>query len=121
MLRLIQWIEPFNPEPPYPPPINRIGINRIALLTPDIERAVGILKAQGVPFLSEIAPCCTGTAEDDRAIVHAIDPDGVFLELVGGIKPRPLQPQPEECPPLEIKMPPADPTTRDLDIEFPEQ
>ncbi len=102
-LRLTQWLQPFDPEPAYPPPINRIGINRIALLVPDVDRAVGILKEQGVPFLSEPAPCCSGTGADNTAIVHAIDPDGAFLELVGGIAPRPAQPQPEGCPPLEIK------------------
>ncbi len=107
VLRLVQWQQPFDPEPAYPPPINHIGINRIALMVPDMERAVAILKAQGVPFLSEIAPCCTATANDASAIVHAIDPDGVFLELVGGIRPRPVAPQPEHCPALEIKMPPA--------------
>lgn len=104
-LRLVQWIEPFDPEPAYPPPINRIGINRIALLVPDVDRAVGILQRHDVPFLSEPASCCSGSGEDTTAIVHAIDPDGVFLELVGGIAPRPLPPQPEGCPPLEIKMP----------------
>lgn len=107
VLRLVQWIEPFDPEAPYPPPVNHIGINRIALLVPDVDRAVGILKAQGVPFLSEIAPCCSGTGDDETGIVHAIDPDGIFLEFVGPIAKRPLQPQPEGCPPLEIKMPPA--------------
>ena len=119
VLRLIQWVKPFNPEPPYPPPINHIGINRIALLVPDIARAVAILKSQGVEFLSEIAPCCTGTAEDKRAIVHAIDPDGVFLELVGNITPQPLKPQPQGCPALEIKMPVIDSSTKMLDIEIP--
>ena len=104
-LRLQQWLEPFDSEPAYPPPINHIGINRLALVVPDIDRAVGILKAQDVPFLSEPASCCSGTGEDSMAIVHAIDPDGVFLELVGGIEPRPLKPQPEGCPPLEIKYP----------------
>ena len=104
-LRLVQWIEPFDPEPAYPPPINRIGINRIALLVPDVDRAVGILHRHDVPFLSEPASCCSGSGEDTTAIVHAIDPDGVFLELVGGIAPRPLPPQPEGCPPLEIKLP----------------
>ena len=108
MLRLTQWIDPFDPEPAYPPPINRIGINRIALLVPEVDRAVEILKSQGVPFLSEPAPCCSGTGEDTTAIVHAIDPDGVFLELVGAIEKRPPLPQPAHCPPLEIKMPPAD-------------
>jgi len=108
VLRLVQWLTPFDPEPAYPPPINHIGINRIALMVPDVDRAVAILKAQGVPFLSEPAPCCTGTGEDTTAIVHAIDPDGVFLELVGGIEKRPPLPHPEHCPPLEIKMPPKE-------------
>ena len=115
-MRLVQWVSPFNSEPAYPPPINHIGINRIALLTPDIARAVRILKAQGVEFLSEIAPCCTGTAEDETAIVHAIDPDGIFLELVGGIAKQPLQPQPEQCGPLKIKMPAVDTSTTVLEL-----
>jgi catechol 2,3-dioxygenase-like lactoylglutathione lyase family enzyme len=102
-LRLTQWLQPFNSEPAYPPPINRFGINRIALLVPDVDRAVGILKSRDVPFLSEPAPCCSGTGADTTAIVHAIDPDGSFLELVGGIQPRQPQPQPEGCPPLTIK------------------
>ena len=103
VLRLVQWIEPYDDEPPYPPPINHIGIDRIALVVPDLDRAVAILKEKGVPFLSEIAPCCSGTGEDTSGIVHAIDPDGVFLELVGRIARRGPQPQPAGCPPLEIK------------------
>ncbi len=104
-LRLLQWLTPFNPEPPYPAPINHIGIHRIAVAVADMDRAVSILKRQGVEFLSEIAPCCSGTGEDTMAIVHAIDPDGVFVELVGAIEPRPAEPQPEHCGPLEIKLP----------------
>ncbi len=107
VLRLVQWIEPFNAEPAYPAPINHIGINRIALMVPNLDRAVAVLRAQGVEFLSEVAPCCSGTGNDETAIVHAIDPDGVFLEFVGPIARRKLQPQPEGCPPLEIKMPPS--------------
>lgn len=104
-LRLLQWLQPFNPEPAYPPPINHKGINRLALTVPDVERAVAILKRQDVPFLSEIAPCCSGTDADTGGIVHAIDPDGVFLELVGDLAPRPVPPQPKSCPPLEIRYP----------------
>ena len=103
VLRLVQWIEPYDDEPPYPPPINHIGIDRIALVVTDLDRAVAILKEKGVPFLSDIAPCCSGTGEDTSGIVHAIDPDGVFLELVGRIARRGPQPQPAGCPPLEIK------------------
>ena len=105
-LRLLRWLEPFDPEPAYPPPINHKGINRLALTVPDVERAVAILKTQGVPFLSEVAPCCTATDADSGGIVHALDPDGVFLELVGDLEPRPVPPQPEHCPPLEIRYPP---------------
>ncbi len=105
VLRLIQWIEPFNPEPSYPPPINHIGINRIALLVADLDRAVKILEDQGVEFLSEIAPCCSGTGEDEFGIVHAIDPDGVFLELVGAIARQAPKPPPKGCPAPVIKMP----------------
>ena len=104
-IRLLQWITPFDPEPAYPPPINHKGINRLALTVPDVERATRILQEQGVPFLSEIAPCCSGTDTDTGGIVHAIDPDGVFLELVGDLEPRPVPPQPEHCPPLEIRYP----------------
>ena len=46
VLRLIQWIEPFNPEPPYPPPINRIGINRIAMAL-----ALGLLSSPAWAYL----------------------------------------------------------------------
>lgn len=106
-LRLSQWLTPFDAEPPYPPPINRIGINRVAVLVRDLERAVAILEAQGVPFLSQLASCCSGTGDDRTGIVHVIDPDGIFVELVGGIEPRPLAPQPKGCPPLEIKYPPS--------------
>ncbi len=102
-LKLSQWHKPFNPEPAYPPPINHIGINRIALVVPDVDRAVAALKRQQVPFLSEVAPCCSGTGEDTFGIVHAIDPDGVFLELVGGIAKRPMPPPPEGCPAPVIK------------------
>jgi catechol 2,3-dioxygenase-like lactoylglutathione lyase family enzyme len=107
VLRLVQWIEPYDPDPAYPPPINHIGIDRIALLVPNLDRAVRILKAQGVGFLSEVAPCCSGTGDDEFGIVHAIDPDGVFLELVGSIVQQELKPPPAGCPLLEIKMPPG--------------
>jgi hypothetical protein len=52
-----------------------------------------------------VAPCCSGTGDDEFGIVHAIDPDGVFLELVGTIARQELKPPPEGCPVLEIKMP----------------
>ena len=105
VLRLVQWLTPSDPEPAYSPPINHIGIQRLALLVGDVDRAVAILKAKGVRFLSDVAPCCSGTGDDKTGIINAIAPDGVFLELVGAIAQRPLQPQPAGCPPLQIKLP----------------
>ena len=96
-LRLVQWVAPFDADPPYPPPINHIGINRLALSVEDLDRAVEVLTAEGAQFLSPIAPCCSGTGADETGIINLIDPDGVFLELVGPIARRTPVPPPERC------------------------
>jgi catechol 2,3-dioxygenase-like lactoylglutathione lyase family enzyme len=96
-LRLVQWLDPSDDDPPYPPPINHIGIDRIALAVTDLDRAVSILRDEGAEFLSEIAPCCSGTSTDETGIVNLIDPDGIFLELVGQIARRDPVAPPEWC------------------------
>ena len=96
-LRLVQWLEPYDDAPPYPPPINHIGIDRIALAVADLDRAVGLWQEQGAEFLSEIAPCCSGTGADETGIVNLVDPDGIFLELVGPISRREPVDPPEWC------------------------
>jgi len=96
-LRLMQWIEPFDPSSPYPAPISHIGIHRIALAVQDLDSAVSILKNQDIDFLSEIAPCCSGSGQDETGIINAIDPDGIFVELVGPIRRRPQQLEPAIC------------------------
>ena len=78
-LRLVQWITPFNPSPPYPAPISHIGIHRIALAVQNLDSAISALEARGVNFLSDIAPCCSGTGQDETGIINAIDPDAFFL------------------------------------------
>ena len=80
MVELVQWITPYNPEPPYNIPANHLGIARIAFETSDIEADVAILKAQGVEFLSEITPCCMGP-ESSGSIIAFYDPDGTIIEL----------------------------------------
>ncbi|HCE03116.1 MAG TPA: hypothetical protein DEQ98_07730 [Acidobacteria bacterium] len=83
--------------PPYPPPINHVGIARMALAVRDLDRAVSVLQQHGAEFLSEIAPCCSGTGEDTTGIINLIDPDGIYIELVGPIERRdPIAP-PEWC------------------------
>ena len=63
----------------------------------NLDRAVEILTAEGVEFLSDIAPCCSGTGEDEVGIINIVDPDGIFVELVGPIARRPPAPVPEAC------------------------
>ena len=87
-LRLVQWLDPYDSDPPYSAPVNHIGINRIALAVADLDLAVETLRELGAQFLSEIAPCCSGTGDDETGIINLIDPDGIFLELVGPIARR---------------------------------
>ncbi|MCP4589849.1 MAG: VOC family protein [bacterium] len=86
VVELVQWLNPHDPEPAYAPPINHLGIDRMAYYTLDLAGDVERLKAQGVEFLSEIAPCCSGP-ESTSGIVAFSDPDGTFIELLGEIAP----------------------------------
>lgn len=81
MLELVQWIKPHNPERAYSVPVNHLGIHRMALSTSDIAADVATLKAQGVEFISEITPCCSGP-DSPGSIVAFYDPDGTVVELV---------------------------------------
>ncbi len=80
-LELVQWITPYDPERAYRVPVNHLGIHRMALSTSDIVADVAALKAQGVKFISEITPCCSGP-DSPGSIVAFYDPDGTVVELV---------------------------------------
>ena len=80
-LELVQWIKPFDPDLPYDIPINHFGIQRMALATSDIEADVAMLHRQGVEFVSDITPCCSGP-DSSSSIVLFYDPDGILVELV---------------------------------------
>ena len=80
-LQLVQWLAPYDADPPYDIPINHLGIHRIAFSTSDIEADVAALTAQGVRFISPITPCCSGP-DSWGSIVAFYDPDGTIVELV---------------------------------------
>ncbi len=80
-LEIVEWISPRDLTPPYPIPINHIGIHRIAFSTSDIEGDVEKLRGQGVEFISDITPCCSGP-DSWGGIVAFYDPDGTIVELV---------------------------------------
>jgi catechol 2,3-dioxygenase-like lactoylglutathione lyase family enzyme len=81
MIELVQWLHPHDKRPPYPIPVNHLGIHRTAFSTTDIEADVATLKAQGVTFVSPITPCCDGP-DSWGSIVAFYDPDGTIIELV---------------------------------------
>lgn len=81
LVELVQWLSPFDPQPPYPLPVNHLGIHRTAFYSSDITADVAALKAQGVKFVSEVTPCCSGP-DSPGSIVAFFDPDGTVVELV---------------------------------------
>ena len=56
-------------------------MHRMAFSTSDIAADVAALKAQGVEFVSEVTPCCSGP-DSWGSIVAFYDPDGTIVELV---------------------------------------
>lgn len=85
-IELVEWLEPRDLTPPHAPPINHPGIHRINYASRDLAGDVARLEAQGVRFLSRIAPCCEGD-QSRMGIALFGDPDGSFLQLMGGIEP----------------------------------
>lgn len=75
-LDLIEWTEPRDERPPYEH-LARLGINRIALWTIDLQAEYERLLADGVEFLSE--PTTMG---GKTAFVCLKDPDGTIIELI---------------------------------------
>jgi catechol 2,3-dioxygenase-like lactoylglutathione lyase family enzyme len=84
-IELVEWLQPHSSEPPYSLPINHLGLHRMNWATSDIKADVEILKAQGVKFVSEIAPCCTGDTSTFGIVVFE-DPDGIYNQLMGNLK-----------------------------------
>lgn len=75
-LDLIEWTEPLDDRPPYDH-LGRLGINRIALWTFDLDGEYQRLLADGVEFLSP--PMTMG---GHSKFVCLKDPDGAIIELI---------------------------------------
>ena len=85
-IELVEWQDPRDLTPPHPHPANHYGMQRINYATTDLEGDVAKLKAEGIQFLSPIAPCCSGDTST-MAFVLFFDPDGNFFQLLGAIEP----------------------------------
>ena len=85
-IKLNQWIKPAAIGVPYPAPLTHLGIQRINWASSDVEADVALLKRHGIKFLSPIAPCCEGAASTFGFIIFE-DPDGIYNQIMGTIKP----------------------------------
>ena len=87
-LQLRRWTAPFDPAPPYAPPVNHLGIDRIAFYVSDLNAAIDEMNRLGFQQLGPIGGGAGGVGS--IAIVFFYDPDGIKVELWGPIsRPNP--------------------------------
>jgi catechol 2,3-dioxygenase-like lactoylglutathione lyase family enzyme len=82
-LQLRQWKTPFDPSPPYSPPVNHLGIDRIAFFVDDLNAAIDEMNRLGFEQLGPIGGGAGGVGS--IGIVFFYDPDGIKVEFWGPI------------------------------------
>lgn len=82
-LQLRQWTRPFDDAPPYSPPVNHLGIDRINFYVKDLTAAIAAMKELG---FEPLWPIGGGPA---FGLVFFLDPDGIKVQIAG---PRTDQP-----------------------------
>ena len=76
-LQLRQWKQPFDPAPPYSPPVNHLGIDRINFYVKDLTATIAAMKALGFEPLGPIG------GPPGFGIVFFFDPDGIKFQIAG--------------------------------------
>jgi catechol 2,3-dioxygenase-like lactoylglutathione lyase family enzyme len=76
-LQLRQWISPYDDAPPYPSPVNHLGIDRINFYVKDLNAAVKAMNELGFEQLGPFG------GSPDVSIVFFYDPDGIKVQLAG--------------------------------------
>lgn len=76
-LQLRQWKTPYDDEPPYPPPVNHLGIDRINFYVKDLTATVRIMNELGFEQLGPIG------GSPEIGIVFFFDPDGIKVQFAG--------------------------------------
>ena len=76
-LQLRQWKTPFDDAPPYSPPVNHLGIDRINFYVKDLTATIQTMKDLGFEPLGPIG----GSRE--IGIVFFFDPDGIKVQFAG--------------------------------------
>ncbi len=81
-LQLRQWKKPFNGAPPYSPPVNHLGIDRIAFFVDDLNAAMAEMNRLG---FEQLGPIGGGASVGSIGIVFFYDPDRIKVELWGPV------------------------------------
>ncbi|MEM9317053.1 MAG: VOC family protein, partial [Pseudomonadota bacterium] len=81
-LQLRQWTMPFNFAPPYSPPVNHLGIDRIAFYVDDLNATVAEMNRLG---FEQLGPIGGGATVGSIGIVFFFDPDGIKVEFWGPV------------------------------------
>ena len=76
-LQLRQWKTPYDGAPPYPPPVNHLGIDRINFYVEDLTATIATMNALGFEPLGPIG------GSPGLSIVFYFDPDGIKVQLSG--------------------------------------
>jgi catechol 2,3-dioxygenase-like lactoylglutathione lyase family enzyme len=76
-LQLRQWKRPFDDAPPYAPPVNHLGIDRINFYVKDLTAAIRTMSEIG---FEPVWPIGGGP---DFGLVFFFDPDGIKVQLAG--------------------------------------
>ncbi len=76
-LQLRQWKSPFDGEPPYPPPVNHLGIDRINFYVEDLTATIHAMNELGFRQLGPIG------GSPQIGIVFFFDPDGIKVQFAG--------------------------------------
>jgi catechol 2,3-dioxygenase-like lactoylglutathione lyase family enzyme len=79
LIDLIEWAEPYDPDPPYAL-MNHLGLSHISLKTTNLDADMTILQGQGVVFFSD--PVTIDRPVENSRLVCFKDPDGTLIELI---------------------------------------
>ncbi len=81
-LQLRQWKTPFDSAPPYSPPVNHLGIDRIAFYVQDLNATIDEMNRLG---FEQLGPIGGGANIGSVGIVFFFDPDGIKVEFWGPV------------------------------------
>ena len=79
LIDLIEWVEPYDPDPPYAL-MNHLGLSHLSLKTTNLDADMTILQDQGVVFFSD--PVTIDRPVENSRLVCFKDPDGTLIELI---------------------------------------